>query len=187
MTTIESVCNQALDVIGYPRHIGNIWEGTKASRVALDAWWQTRDGLLTATRPEWARREAVLTQVKAAPANAYGPGVPWTSSYPPIPWLYEYSTPSDCLVPLQIKPTPIGLTVWRPRPTTFRTQGDLTTGAYTILSNISPTILIYIYRVLDPTLWHDDFTEMMVQTLARKFATALGRQAPQEEKNADEA
>jgi hypothetical protein len=39
--TIESICNQALDVIGYARHIGNIYEGSKAARVALDLYGQT--------------------------------------------------------------------------------------------------------------------------------------------------
>jgi hypothetical protein len=44
--TVENICNQALDVIGYARHIGNIYEGSKAARVALDLYVQTRDEVL---------------------------------------------------------------------------------------------------------------------------------------------
>ena len=34
--TIESIVNQALDRIGYKRHLGNIWDGSPAARIALD-------------------------------------------------------------------------------------------------------------------------------------------------------
>ena len=37
MATIENVVNQALDLIGYADHVGNIYEGTKASVIALAA------------------------------------------------------------------------------------------------------------------------------------------------------
>ena len=65
--SIESIVNQALDRIGYKRHIGNIWDGTVAARVALDAWAETRDALLVRTKPEWARDDIALEVLKSAP------------------------------------------------------------------------------------------------------------------------
>jgi hypothetical protein len=67
MPTIEGICNQALDVIGYTRHIGNIYEGTKAARIALNLWKQTRDALLSSIAPDWAKIDAPLTLLKSAP------------------------------------------------------------------------------------------------------------------------
>jgi hypothetical protein len=49
--SIEGICNQALDLIGEKRHIGNIYEGSSVARVALNAWGQTRDDLLQQMHP----------------------------------------------------------------------------------------------------------------------------------------
>src|SRR5438132_1334801 len=98
MTTIEGLCNQALDDIKYPRHIGNIYEGTKAARVALDLWAQTRDAVFADVEPNWAIKNAVLTLNKQAPNIVNGTanyaGITWDPAlYPPVPWLYEYAYP----------------------------------------------------------------------------------------------
>lgn len=186
MTTIEGICNQALDLIGYPRHIGNIYDGTKAARVALDAWAETRDALLSTVQPDWARTDTTLVELRAAPTGAYGPGTPWTTAYPPIPWLYEYAAPDDCLVPLMVKVPPTSLPVWRPRAIPFRANTDVD-GLYTILANESPTILTCIKSVFDPNVWHEDFTEMVVQALARKFQVSLGKHMPQHQQEQKDA
>ena len=119
MATIENVVNQALDLIGYSDHIGHIYEGSKASVVALNTWGHTRDMLLMTAQPTWAKKDLVLTLLKTAPNIVNGMAnylVPWDgAANPPIPWLYEYAYPSDCLLPLQIKLTPIYLPIWRPR------------------------------------------------------------------------
>lgn len=192
MPTIEGICNQALDVIGYPRHIGNIYEGTKAARLALDLWRQTRDALLSSTKPDWAKLDAPLTVLKSAPNIVNGTadytGIPWTSTYPPIPWLYEYAYPADCLNPLQIKTTPQFLPIWRPRYQMQRTNFSMRS----ILSDAPNAILIYIARVLDPNDWQEEFQELMVMTLAKKFEPELApqramRQQQQQSQNADNA
>lgn len=185
--TIESVCNQALDLIGYKRHIGNIWDGTRAARIALNAWAVTRDGLFIAMRPEWARNDMALTLLREAPANGYT-DVDWNSiDYPDLPWLYEYDLPDDYLLCLQIKPRIVFLPDWRPRPNTFRVKKRLN-GNDTVLTNVPTAILTYIYQVLDPAFWHDDFTELMVRALASKFEAGLAeRPAPRERENADAA
>src|SRR6185436_14394602 len=105
--SIESVVNQALDRIGYKRHIGSIWDGSIAARVALNAWAETRDALLVRTQPEWAREDMALEVLKSAPELGYDEQTPWEAGvYPDLPWLYEYAQPDICLVPLALKPRP---------------------------------------------------------------------------------
>lgn len=191
--TVENVVNQALDQIGYVRHIGNIYDGSPAARVALNIWAQTRDSLLESLNPDWARKDVALALLRAAPniqgstANYTGP---WDASFnPPLPWLYEYETPVDCLRPLQIKTQRFFLPVWRPRPNTFRQVTTSTTD--TILTNTHPAILTYIARILDPDAWHETFRDAMIQLLARKMQAEFAKSAPPqqrgEQQNADAA
>jgi hypothetical protein len=168
MNTIEAVCNAALDAIGYKRHIGSIFDGTPAARIALDIWGQTRDELLSALQPDWARKDAELTILRQAPVDYYQ-SVSWNSSYPPLPWLFEYAFASDMLVPLQIKDRPLSQ-AWRPRYVRFRTATDAITGVNCILTDQAGAIATYIAQVLDPVLWHDDYTAAMIQRLVQQFA-----------------
>lgn len=179
--TIETICNQALDVIGYKRHIGSVWDGTKAARVALDAWAETRDALLTTVQPEWAKKDIGLTPSKTAPSDGYDTVTVWTTTYPDIPWLYEYTAPADCLVPLTLKPRIHTIPAWRPRFLRFRAK--MTSTNYVILGNVPDPVLTYIWRVTNVTLWHEDFVELMIEALSRKFARALIGAPPQQEKS----
>lgn len=188
--TIETVVNNALDQIGYARHIGSIWEGTPPARVALDLWAQTRDSLLLRLEPEWARKDAKLVQNKAAPnvagSTANYDVIPWSDTYPPLPWLYEYFTPADCLYPLQVKASVLTLPNWRPRAIPFRHVIDVVD---VILTNEPNAILIYIARVLDPDLWESDFTDAMIQLLAQKMQAEFAKRPQQQggQENADAA
>jgi hypothetical protein len=184
MATIESIVNQALDLVGYPDQIGNIYEGSKASVIALDTWGHTRDMLLMAAQPVWAKRDLPLTLVNQAPSitNGYADysSTPWDpNANPPLPWLYQYSYPPDCLLPLQIKVAPSFLPVWRPRAKPWRAGFDSVFGNHTILSNEANAILNYVGQILDPNVWYQDFSELMIQALAKKFETELGRPMPQ--------
>lgn len=198
MPTIVGICNQALDVIGYPRHIGNLYDGTKAARIALNLWRQTRDALLSSTNPTWATRDASLVLLKSAPNIVNGTAdytdIAWSNSYPSMPWLYQYEYPADCLNPLQIKRNENFLPVWRPRYQPFRLNFD--NSMRSILTNEPGAILIYTSRVLDPDDWHEDFQELMVMTLAKKFEAELApqqaqmhrqQQQAQKDQNADNA
>lgn len=174
--TIESICNQSLDAIGYKKHIGSIWEGSKAARVALNTWAETRDAMLSSMQPDWARKDAAVAVLKTAPAF-YDATTPWTTAFPDMPWRYEYDTPSDCIVPLTLKPRPFTLPVWRPRYARFRIKTDIT---YTLLGDDPAPVLTYIWRITDPELWREEFIEAMVEVLAKKFQRALvGAHAPQ--------
>src|SRR5215469_1466829 len=183
MPTIEGVINQALDLVGYPDHIGNIYEGSKASVIALNTWGHTRDMLLMTAQPVWAKKDIQLIQLKTAPNinngyTDYSSG--WVgTSHPPLPWLYEYAYPADCLLPLQIKLAPMFVPVWRPRAKPWRPAFDPVTQNHVILSNEANAILIYIAQILDPNDWYQDFTELVIESLAKKFQTELGRPMPQ--------
>jgi len=179
MATIEGIVNQALDIVGYPSHIGNIYEGSKASIIALNLWGTTRDALFTAAQPIWAKRDLRLVLLKSAPNinngwADYSSGL-WDSSYPTLPWLYEYEYPTDCLLPLQIKVQTNFVPVYRPRPRSYRVSFD---SQKVILTNTPDAILSYIAAVLDPDDWYDDFAEAMVEAVAKKMQIELGKSPP---------
>ena len=178
MPTIEGIANQALDLIGYKRHIGNVYEGSAASVKVLDLWGQTRDELLIQMKPDWAKKDAPLTLLRTAP-DQYDPITPWSSAYPPLPWKYEYGYPVDCVHDLQIKVTPWLFPIWRPRPMPYRL--NYTTGIRTILTNEPSAILIYISNAFNPDDWEPDFIWMMVVTLAKKLSSSM----PAKEKEED--
>lgn len=177
--TVESIVNQALDVIGYKRHLGSIWDGSAAARIALDAWGDTRDTLFTMLKPDWAVWDDPLVPSKTAPPW-YDEQTPWTTEYPDLPWRYEYPAPEDCLVPLALKPRPTWTTVWRPRPMRWRTKAA--DGVYTLLGDDPAPILTCVHRVNTVDLWEADFTQAMVEILAKKFAQALAPGAVKEER-----
>lgn len=185
--TIETIVNNALDQMGYSRHIGSIYEGTPTARVALDLWGQTRDSLLNRMEPDWARKDAKLVQNKVAPAvsgsTAQYDLIPWSNIYPPLPWLYEYLSPSDCVKPLQVKPSVLTLPIWKPRAIPFRHVIDT---VETILTNEPNAILIYTARVLDPDLWQNDFTDMMIQLLAQKMQAEFAKHPVQQQQRGQE-
>lgn len=188
--TIETVVNNALDQIGYSRHIGSIREGSPTARVALDLWAQTRDSLLRRLEPDWARKDGKLVQSKAAPnvsgSTAQYDLIPWSSTYPPLPWLYEYASPTDCVKPLQVKPSVLTLPIWRPRAIPFRHIIDTVD---VILTNEPNAILTYIWRVTDTDLWEADFTDGMIQLLAQKMQAEFAKRPQQQggQENADAA
>lgn len=179
---IEDLCNQALDLIGYKgRRIGNIYDGTRAARVALEHYSETRREAFHLLKPDWAKRDKVLTLLKSAPAQ-YDPNLtPWNNTYPPIPWKYEYAYPDDCTVALQIKETPFFIPLWKPRANVFRIYNE--TGSFSILSNVANAILVYIADEQNFEIWHEDFTLQFVMMLAKKFQAALGE--VQHERNPD--
>jgi hypothetical protein len=180
--TPEDVVNNALDLLARPR-IGSFYDGTPESIVALDIWSHTRDMLLMTAQPVWSKKDIVLSLLTSAPNIANGTAnysaTPWTPAYPPLPWLFQYAYPADCLLPLQIKVSPTLLPIWRGRAKPFRPAFDAITGNHVILTNEVGAILIYIAQILDPNDWYQDFTELMIEALAKKLDTELRHQMPQ--------
>ncbi len=173
-TDVEAVVNQALRRIGNETPIGYIFEGSRASRVALEIYGQTRDDLLRSHSWGFARRDITLTLLKTAPVGGYGVAG-WTSASPPPPWIYEYAYPGDCLKIRSIRDAPIFIPSFDPRPNLFNEANDntLVPPAKVILTNVAGAIAVYTGQITDMTTWPPDFTEFMVEALGRRFATAL--------------
>jgi hypothetical protein len=190
LTSPEAIVNAALVRIGYERRIGSMFEGSAASKAALDIYGQTRDQLLRASDYGFAERNASLTSIKQAPANGYPPGVPWTSAYPPQPFFFEYLYPSDALKIRAVKPQVALVPNFAPQPNLFTEENDasLTPPAKVILSYIGPTMLVvYTGRVTDPTTWEADFTEAMIASMADRFEAMLSSEkSTQQAEAADE-
>ena len=179
-TTVGSpteVCNLALDVVGYPERIGDLFEGTKQAMVALRFYAQTRDDLLRSKPWTFARRDVALTLLKTAPPGGYGYNVVWTTAYPPPPWIYEYAYPSvDCLEVRSLRGTPLVIPSFDPAPVTWRDANDqsLAPPARVILTNMPKAIAVYTAQITDVTTWPPDFIEDLVDALARRFTVPLG-------------
>lgn len=175
LQSVEDVVNAALDVIGYERRVGDIFEGTRASKVALDLYGETRDALLRKMKPGFANRDVTLNALKTAPAGGYSAGTPWTNAYPPPPWQFQYPYPSDCLEVLYLQSTQNPIPNNNPLPQRFRVYNDqaVSPAVRTILANVGPAILIYTGQVTDMTTWDPSFVDLMVASLSKKFTMAL--------------
>lgn len=164
--SIEDICNMALDGIGYAKHIGTIYEGSPASRVALEIYGQTRDELLQLGDWPFALREVVLGAVGGQTA--------------PTPWAFEYVYPADCLRIRYVKPGPLtGGTINNdPQPILYRTWNDQrpTPAVRAILCSLATPVLIYTGRVTNPASWEPGFIRALVSALAEKFEPMLAKE-----------
>lgn len=169
------VVNLSLRRIGYNGRVGNLYDGSKAAKDALDIYAQTRDELLRQNDWGFAERNIVLTLLKAAPAGGYIPPVTWSTAYPPLPWLFEYVRPGDCLKIRAIKAVPLFLPNMDPQPVVFTEANDLVAPAtgQVILCNVANAVLVYSGQVTDPSSWEPDFVEAFAAALGRRLAPHL--------------
>jgi hypothetical protein len=170
--------NVALVRIGWKGgEIGNLYDGSEAAMVALNIYGQTRDELLRSHAWDFAQRTISLSLLKAAPVGGYVPGfTPWDpTTDPPIPWLFEYAYPEDCIKIRAVKPVPIFLPNFDPLPNVFSTanDNDFTPAREVILTNVENSLCIYTARVTDPTTWTADFTNSFIDALGESLAPAL--------------
>jgi hypothetical protein len=177
ITSPEGIINLALGRIKYPMRIGSIWEGSKPSKAALDIYGQTRDDLLRTQDWPFARRDAPLTLLNQAPAGGYVPPTTWDPAiYPPLPWAFQYSYPSDSLRIRAIRPVDLFLVNYDPREHRFTVTNDdsVSPAVKTILCNVGPVaVATYSGRLTDPTTFDADFTEAFAEALARRLAPVL--------------
>jgi len=153
--SIESIVNQSLDLIGYKRHIGSIYDGSPAARIALDAWGETRDEVL-ALRP-WPF------------ARFYFPLAALTN--PPPPWPYVYARPAAAIRVLDVIPSVIAEDE-RLLVSPIRWM-ELGAPERRLASSFSPASAVITYRTTDFAQWPPDFTAGMVQALAEKLQHGL--------------
>ncbi len=171
----ENVINLALVRIGFKGRVNSIYEGSEASKLALDIYSQTRDELLRQSDWGFAERNVPLTLQKQAPAGGYIPPLYWTSIYPALPWFFQYGYPQDCLKIRALKPTPLFIPNFDPQTNVFTVANDnsFTPAQKVILCNVPLAILTYTAQVTDMTTWEADFVETFVSSIARRLAPSL--------------
>jgi hypothetical protein len=160
-TSVEQICNQALRRVGNETPIGSIYEGSRASRIALDLYGATRDELLKSQDWDFAERLVTLT---ASSVSA------------PAGWPYVYTYPADCLKVRYVQPSTIPSPNLDPVATLFTDLNVNASGTQTrvIVANISPAVLCYTGQITDMTTWDAGFNEALVEELGRRFAEAFG-------------
>jgi hypothetical protein len=169
------LANIALVRLGFRGRVGNLYDGSAQSKRILDVYAHTRDELLRSYDWGFAERNVPMTLLKTAPPDGYVPPLTWTSAYPPLPWLFEYIYPSDCLKVRAVKPTPISIPNFDPQPYVWSVDNDnsLAPPARVILCNAPLAILVYTGQITDPTTWDEGFSEAFAASLARRIAPAL--------------
>lgn len=186
-TSPEHIVNMALRRIGYPTPVGYLLEGSPAARVAVELYGQTRDDLMRAGDFDFARQSAVLVLLKTSPVGGYGWANPWSSAFPPVPWNFEYSYPTGCLMVRSVRPTPTLLNVYDPQPNIFTLADDPSvTPSKVILSNLAGAVAVFTGQITDPALWNASFTEALVAALATRLQAALNPEPNAEKERVQE-
>jgi len=172
-TAVEDLCNQVLVELGYPKRIGDIFEGAKASRVALEVFGQTRDELIDSDDWPFARRTVAMALLKGPPpAGGYNPATPWTTAYPKPGWLYEYTYPADCLEFNAVIAPPQAMFDLDPQPAVWRVDNDnaFDQPQKVLLTNVKNAMGVYTAQVVDISTWEPGFISILIKKLKAKFA-----------------
>lgn len=170
--SVEDLLNMALMRSGYPTRIGNIYEGSAASRAGLEFYSQTRDDLFGQKDWRFLRQQVSLgAPLKTAPPGGYPPGRAWNATTDPeMPWVFEYSYPANCIEIRSLRPSSVLIPEFTPTFTRFTTADDAITQTKVVLTNLAGAIANITGRVTDPTEWNDsNFTEALVDALAAQY------------------
>ena len=154
--TIESICNQALDLIGYKRHIGSVYDGTPAARVALNAFVEVRDEVLAVQPWSFARAREQLVALGDSISQPLG--------------LYVYERPDVAITILDMYPADYMLL--HPEPT--RWIEAYIENDRRLAASFTNAMAVMTIRIVNPDDWPPDFTLAMIQSLARRFAPLVG-------------
>lgn len=172
----QDLVNNALRRVGYKKRIGNLYDGSTASKVALDLYAQTRDALLHQNDWFFSERNLAATLLKQAPLGGYIPPNTWNPAVnPPPPWFFEYTYPSDAIKIRSVKPQPLFVMNYDPQPFAFTDTNDssFTPPQRVILSNVASPMIVYTGRITDLTTWDEDSLEEFAAALGRRLAPAL--------------
>lgn len=190
-----SVINQALLQIGVQSQVSSLTEVSAAANAAGTLFTPKFEALARSAPWNCLRAQISLSLIAAAtgtPENPDGTTLP----LPPVPWLYQYSLPSNCLqirflVPSLSAPNsgvPIfsantGAPVWLPNqgqiPYVVATSLDSGNNPINVvLTNQSQAIAVYTANIPNPQIWDSLFEQAMVATLAAWFVPALSLHLP---------
>jgi|ERR1700761_25095 len=177
LSSPSDIINLSLTRIGYKGdRVGSLYEGSEASKYALDIYAQTRDQMLRAGDWGFAERNVNLTLLKQAPASGYFPPSSWDGTVnPPPPWRYEYAYPQDALKVRSVKPVPMFVMDFDPQPRPFAVENDnyFVPSQKVILTNVPNAQLVYTGQVTDPQVWEADFVDALSALLGRLLAPVL--------------
>jgi hypothetical protein len=198
--SVEAIVNQSLLTAGVHLRIADIYEGSEASRIALELYGQCRDELLDLTDWSFSRHTSPLTLLKGPPPDGgYSFAQPWSNIYPAPGFLYEYAYPTDAVDLRAIIPPPGLMPDLDPRPAVWRVDNDSNpnlTGtppvaggppAKVIYCNITDALAVYRSRVTDTTLFDPGFTAALVALLGKRFAVAFGAGVDRQREDTAEA
>jgi len=194
-TQPEDVINEALGEIG-ASEIGDLTDGSAASVRALRVYDTTLRELHATANWNFARRQHQLDLI--GDAN----GIWWWEKDVPLPWLYAYEWPVDCvhmrwvlgagasaLDPDTLKPVGGIIAPCRPSPVPFivsdyprvnpvdsswdTSEGHNPESTRVVLTNELGAICVYTRLVMYPDAWDPLFRRAMVTRLAARLALAV--------------
>ncbi len=197
MADVISISNRALLAVGARAQISSLTEGSAEANAINVLWTPTFEALGRTANWNCLRKEANLSLLAAAqgtPENPDGTTLPT----PPIPWLYSYAYPADCLRFQYIIPSlPSGngtnvpattinnvAGVWLPQgggqiPFVVSSDDDSNNNPIMVIyTNQSQAVGIYTKNQPNPAIWDSMFQQAMVSSLAAYLVPALSLSLP---------
>lgn len=179
-----TICNLALDSIGSRSEIASLDESSQSARTLSLHYQPSVEAVLQAAHWNFARKQVALTVLKAAsgtPENPTG-----TGDIPPIPWLYAYALPSDCVQARYLMPSfssapAVGLGAasvpfFQGPAIRFLLSSDVDSNGSpvtVILTNQPGALLVYTCRITNPLLFDGQFVMALSNYLGSKIAIRL--------------
>lgn len=191
MTPVD-VVNIALTQGGIQATISQLGEPSAEGQAAAILYEPKINSLYRSANWNFARKQANLSLLKATIIN----GVQSTDP-PPVPWLYEYAWPSDCIrarfiipyfnqmgaisPPLTTANTPMIPAILGEPSIEFVVGQDTVNGnaSKVILTNMQNAILVYTQKIDDPGMWDSSFLDAAVAYLGAWLLNALSRNRAQ--------
>ena len=174
-----AIANMALDVIGTRSTIASLAEGSNEANAIARHWDNAADSVLRAAHWNFAKKQLALTLLQD---GTNGGTVP-------VPWLYEYAYPSDCVLFRQIMPMmqveplsspgvpgqPAPLVAYGPPPRfTVMTDQDINQNPITVVCTDQPqATAIYTFRNTNTAMWDPLFVQAFAAYLGARVCLAL--------------
>lgn len=191
MTTSTGICNKALLSIGARSTIASLTEESNEAEKCRLLYNDTRDEVLQKAFWNFAKKTAVLGELKSAPGTPSNPtgATEWSDDFPAPPWLYEYGYPSDCLQMRYIIPQVQTGVVGVPLTSNgggaypyvlgpaarFEIASDIVDSVQrtVVLTNQYQAIGCYTLRVTNENLFSSSFVDAFAAVLGARLAMAL--------------
>lgn len=191
--TETDLSNQALGAIGAKATIASMNENSPEAKACLREFASARDELLRKAHWDFARKAVNGTVLKSAPGtpgNVNPATAVWDpTTQPPLPWLFEYTYPSDCIQVRRIisqlnQSTGPAVPIFPNTRYAYPDLGqidvikfikayDTSIAAPVILTNQYQAIIEYTFKQTDSDKWDPSFQEAFVIALATRIVFPL--------------